>query len=196
MAEAGARAAQCIAATGCRRAVLCGIAGSVGGTLTEGTVAEVVTDAVAGLPGAYAVAYTLPRATALPPVRSLTVSRTGEALHAEGERAAAGNNPADGNTCTANASAGGGEMPLVEQMEGAAVAAACRVFGVGLVHLRAISNRVGAPRAEWRTDEAVEALGREAARLLDADDTQDAGDTGDAGDGIRHPSTNRFTSTI
>lgn len=185
MAEAGARAAQCIAATGCRRAVLCGIAGSVGGTLTEGTVAEVVTDAVAGLPGAYAVAYTLPRATALPPVRSLTVSRTGDALHASAGGAAAGNDSGED-----------WEMPLVEQMEGAAVAAACRVFGVGLVHLRAISNRVGAPRAEWRTDEAVEALGREAARLLDADDTQDAGDTGDAGDGIRHPSTNRFTSTI
>ncbi len=187
MAEAGARAAQCIAATGCRRAVLCGIAGSVGGTLPDGTVAEVVADAVAGLPEAYAVSYRLPRATALPPVRSLTVSRTGDALpYADVGAGDAGN----------TAVSAGGEMPLVEQMEGAAVAAACRAFGVELVHLRAISNRVGASRAEWHTAEAVEALGRWAARLAGEADAHNARDAKAAADDIRHPLTNSFTSTI
>ena len=145
MAEAGAGAARCIVASGCRRAVLCGIAGACDGRLAAGAVVEVVSDAVVGLPAAYAVTYPLPRATRLPTARSLTVSRTGEALHA-GEPAA-------------------DALPSVEQMEGAAVAAVCRAFGVEMVHLRAISNRVGDPRAEWRIGEAVGALGRAAAEV-------------------------------
>lgn len=150
MAEAGARTAQAVAATGCRRAVLCGIAGACDGSLSAGDVVEVALDGVAGLPAAYAATYRMRRITDLPSVRSLTVSRTGEAIRS-GE--ATGDAAAD-------------TLPLVEQMEGAAVAAVCRVLGVEAVHLRAISNRVGDPRSEWRVAEAVEALGRAAAQIV------------------------------
>ena len=151
MAEAGAGAAHCLAATGCRRAVLCGIAGACDDRASVGEAVEVVADAVAGLPAAYFTLYRCPRATELPAVRSLTVSRTGDALR--------------GDTATGDPTLDA--LPLVEQMEGAAVAAACRAFGAEFVHLRAISNRVGDPRAEWRVAEAVEALARAAARLAE-----------------------------
>jgi len=70
-----------------------------------------------------------------------------------------------GDTATGNPTLDA--LPIVEQMEGAAVAAACRAFGAEFVHLRAISNRVGDPRSEWRVAEAVEALARAAARLAE-----------------------------
>ena len=106
---------------------------------------------MAGLPAAYATTYLAERATDLPAVRSLTVCRTGDALR--------------GDTATGDPTLDA--LPLVEQMEGAAVAAACRAFGAEFVHLRAISNRVGDPRSEWRVAEAVEALARAAARLAE-----------------------------
>ena len=151
MAEAGARAAHCLASTGCRRAVLCGIAGACDDRLKVGEAVEVVADGVAGLPAAYAVTYLTERTTELPAVRSLTVNRTGDAVR---DYSAAYGDGTDA-------------LPLVEQMEGAAAAAACRVFGADFVHLRAISNRVGDPRSEWCVAEAVEALGRAAARLAE-----------------------------
>ena len=55
---------------------------------------------------------------------------------------------------------------FVEQMEGAAVAAACRAMGVEeYYHLRAISNYVDDDRSAWRIKEAVEALGERIAEL-------------------------------
>ncbi len=150
-AEAGARAARFIASTGCARAVLCGIAGACDRRTAIGEAVEAVADGVAGLPAAYATTYLAARATDLPAVRSLTVCRTGDALR--------------GDTATGNPTLDA--LPLVEQMEGAAVAAACRAFGAEFVHLRAISNRVGDPRSEWRVAEAVEALARAAARLAE-----------------------------
>ena len=49
---------------------------------------------------------------------------------------------------------------MIEQMEGAAVAAVCEAFSVEYLHLRAISNRVSDERKAWRTAEAIEALAR------------------------------------
>ena len=69
-------------------------------------------------------------------MQSLTVNRTGESL-----------------------SQVAGDVPFIEQMEGAAVAAVCKVWGVEeYYHLRAISNYVDDPRSAWRIGAAVEAL--------------------------------------
>jgi nucleoside phosphorylase len=55
---------------------------------------------------------------------------------------------------------------FVEQMEGAAVAAACRAMGIEeYIHLRAISNYVDDARSAWRIKEAVKALGERIAEL-------------------------------
>ena len=43
-------------------------------------------------------------------------------------------------------------------MEGAAVGAVCRVWGVVYSHLRGVSNRVGEPTQMWRIGESVENL--------------------------------------
>ncbi len=57
---------------------------------------------------------------------------------------------------------------LVETMEGAAVALACRTFGVPLVHLRCVSNLTGErARAGWRCAEAADKARRAAAEVLD-----------------------------
>ena len=85
--------------------------------------------------------------TGLDAVRSFTVNRTGDALRNEAIVA--------------------GDMPVVEQMEGAAVAAAVIALGVeDYCHLRAISNRVGEPFEQWHLGEAVAALGAVAAQLF------------------------------
>ena len=59
----------------------------------------------------------------------------------------------------------GTALPVVEQMEGAAVAAVCRALETEYMHLRAISNHIGDKRSEWRVAEAVEALGAAAAAM-------------------------------
>ena len=74
---------------------------------------------------------------------SLTVSRTGEGL-AETD-----------------------DVAMIEQMEGAAVAAVCEAFSVEYLHLRAISNRVSDERKAWRIAEAIEALVRAVAEQYD-----------------------------
>ena len=148
MAEAAAGAARAIVTLRPRRVVLCGIAGVCGGELRAGEVVEVVEDSVAALPAAYRRSYCTPRRTALAAARAVTVNAVGEALPslprpgAEGER-----------------------LPVVEQMEGASVAAVCAALGVEYMHIRAISNRVGDDRGAWRVADAVEALGTVAAEL-------------------------------
>ena len=145
MAEAGANAAALIARHRPQRVVLCGIAGSCDrGLIKVGDVVQVVRDKVAGLPEKYSLYYTSPNIEGVDHyVNSVTVNRTGESLPA-----AASN------------------IPCIEQMEGAAVAAACRAMGVEeYYHLRAISNYVDDARSAWRIKEAVEALGERIAEL-------------------------------
>ena len=135
MAEAGANAAALIARHRPQRVVLCGIAGSCDrGLIKVGDVVQVVRDKVAGLPEKYSLYYTFPNIEGVDYyVNSVTVNRTGESLPA-----AASN------------------IPCIEQMEGAAVAAACRAMGVEeYIHLRAISNYVDDDRSAWRIKEAV-----------------------------------------
>ncbi|HZO49285.1 MAG TPA: hypothetical protein VFB26_03985 [Gaiellaceae bacterium] len=56
----------------------------------------------------------------------------------------------------------------VEAMEGFAVLRVCQLAGVPAVEVRAISNRLGEPRADWRTDVALDALARALPRLVAA----------------------------
>lgn len=143
MAEAGANAAQAIAQRNPRRVVLCGIAGACDRGLGIGDVVAVVKDRVAGLPRQYAKEYSGSVVDGLCCVQSLSVSHTGEAMSLEADN-----------------------LPAIEQMEGAAVAAACRAFGVGeYFHLRAISNYVDDERSAWRIKEAVNKLGERIAAL-------------------------------
>lgn len=145
IAASAAMATAYIAACEPQRVVLCGIAGACDRSLEVGQVVEVVRDAEAGLPEVYAVRYKMQRVTELQAVESLTVSHSGDSLRYLSS----------------------GDMPCIEQMEGAAVAAACKAMGVReFYHLRAISNRVGDNRSEWRVEEAISALGAAAAELF------------------------------
>lgn len=143
MAEAGASAAALIARHKPRRVVLCGIAGACDKRLCVGDVVAVINDRVAGLPTKYSKDYEGAFVDGMCYVQSFTVSRTGETASLTAE-----------------------DLPAIEQMEGAAVAAACRAFGVEeYIHLRAISNYTDDPRSAWRIREAVEALGAQVAAL-------------------------------
>lgn len=150
MAEAAAGTVRALRVWRPRRAVLCGIAGACDAKLHAGDVVEIVEDSVAALPAAYRLSYRTPRRTLLPAARAVTVNVVGEAVSSLSE-------PQMGNYGTA--------LPVVEQMEGAAVAAVCRELETEYMHLRAISNHVGDKRSEWRVAEAVEALGAAAAAM-------------------------------
>jgi hypothetical protein len=124
--------------------VLCGIAGACDrGLIRVGAVVQVESDRVAGLPEKYSIEYSSSFLEGLCRVQSLTVNRTGESLPIVA-----------------------GNLPCIEQMVGAAVAAVCRAMGVEeYYHLRAISNYVDDDRSAWRIKEAVEALGERIAEL-------------------------------
>ena len=121
-----------------QRVVLCGIAGACDERLSVGQVVEVVEDSEVGLPAIYSTLYTPRRCTSLVEVVAFTVSRCTASL---------GLNVVESAT-----------RPCVEQMEGAAVGAVCKAWGVEYSHLRAISNRVGDERALWQPDEAARRL--------------------------------------
>lgn len=147
MARSAASAASAIFAHNPERVVLCGIAGACDERLSVGQVVEVVQDSEEGLPERFSTNYSREPATALPAVRSLTVSHTGDAMR--------------------NEAIVRGPMPVVEQMEGIAVAAVLTHFDYeNFIHLRAISNRVGESFDKWRVGEAVAALGAVAAQLF------------------------------
>ena len=147
MAEAAAGTAAAIVEHKPERVVLCGIAGACDERLSVGQVVEVLHDRVEGLPDAYVEEYECDRLTGLDFARTLTVSRSGDAMRNEEIVA--------------------GEVPVVEQMEGAAVAAVVIALGVeDYCHIRAISNRVGEPFAQWHVGEAVAALAAVVAQLF------------------------------
>lgn len=146
MAEAAAGTVRALRVWRPRRAVLCGIAGACDGVLHASDVVEIVEDSVAALPAAYRRSYSSPRRTVLKAARAVTVNAVGEALPSLPLQT-------------------GEELPVVEQMEGASVAAVCAALGVEYMHIRAISNRVGDDRGAWRVADAVEALGTVAAEL-------------------------------
>lgn len=146
MSQAAATLSRIIAEEQPERVVLCGIAGACDERLKVGGAVEVVTDCEMGLPNAYAESYKPCRCTELPEVEAFTVSRCGASLE-----------------CGARES----EVPAIEQMEGAAVGAMCRAWGVEYSHLRTISNRVGDARPLWRADEAVEHLAEVLSELYD-----------------------------
>lgn len=132
MSQAAAATARLLADECPKSVVLCGIAGACDEGLEVGSVVEVVEDSEYGLPARYAGRYEPKRLTSLPAVRAFTVSRSGATM-TEAENA-------------------------VEQMEGAAVGAVCRAWGVEYSHLRGVSNRVGEPTQMWRIGESVENL--------------------------------------
>lgn len=143
MSQAAAATARLLADECPQRVVLCGIAGVCNGGMERGSVVEVVEDSEYGLPALYAERYEPQRLTSLPAVKAFTVSRSGASV-AEAE-------------------------PAVEQMEGAAVGAVCRAWGVEYSHLRGISNLVGEPKPMWRIAEAVESLTNVLCELYDSE---------------------------
>ncbi len=156
MAEAAAGTVRALSEVHPCRAVLCGIAGTWDEALHAGDVVEVVEDSVVALPAAYRKSYVSPRRTALAAARAVTVNAVGEAEPSLREGAACGASVPLSPS-----------LPVVEQMEGAAVAAVCEALGVEYIHIRAVSNRVGDERGAWRVAEAVEALGAAAAALCE-----------------------------
>lgn len=147
MAEAAAGTAAAIVEHKPERVVLCGIAGACDERVDVGQVVEVLRDRVEGLPDAYVEEYECDRLTGLDSVHTLTVSRSGDAMRNEALVA--------------------DDVPVVEQMEGASVAAVVIALGVeDYCHIRAISNRVGEPFEQWYVGEAVAALAAVVAQLF------------------------------
>ena len=132
MSQAAAATARLLTDECPKSVVLCGIAGACDEGLEVGSVVEVVEDSEYGLPARYAERYEPKLLTSLPAVRAFTVSRSGATMI--------------------------GAENAVEQMEGAAVGAVCRAWGVEYSHLRGVSNRVGEPTQMWRIGESVENL--------------------------------------
>ena len=147
MAEAGASAAESVARYTPQRVVLAGVAGALGEELQVGECVAVVKDCIVALPKAYRVEYESSVWGDLKPAISFTVNRTGESLPL-----------ADSCEC---------DLPAIEQMEGAAVAAVCHRAGVEFLHLRSISNRVTDARDKWRMPQAIEALTSTLVKIFD-----------------------------
>lgn len=145
MAEAAAMTARYLSLRKPLDVVLCGVAGACDERLTVCQVVEVVYDRIASLPKPFGKEYRMERTTGLDSVEAFTVNATGESLPFLEE----------------------GTLPAVEQMEGAAVAAVCEAMGVEhFHHIRAISNRVGDAREQWRLKEAATALGGVVSQLF------------------------------
>lgn len=113
-----------------RRVVLAGIAGAYDGRVAVGEVVEVTEECCLELPERFLRSYCVEAKTELRAVRSACVHRCVDGV-------------ADAD---------------VENMEGATLFAVAEALGFEAVEVRAISNRVGEPFAEWKVDEALEAL--------------------------------------
>ncbi|MFR9504270.1 MAG: hypothetical protein SNH73_07490 [Rikenellaceae bacterium] len=138
----GVGAAQCAASTahlisrlraqGERKTlILAGIAGSYSlDNVALGEVVEVVSEQIAALPKRFSVTYHAQSKTTLRAVSSNSVNSQGES-------------PTDAD---------------IENMEGAVFMAICQREEVEFIHIRAISNLVGASFAQWSIEEACRAL--------------------------------------
>lgn len=111
------------------RILLAGLAGSYGDCSAKGEVVEVRSEVCSELPERFRREYHNACCTSLRRVRSNTVHRGSESLGSD-----------------------------IENMEGAVLFAAAESLGLRVAEIRAISNRVGEPFAEWRVEEALEAL--------------------------------------
>ncbi len=111
--------------------VLCGIAGAYSAALQIGDVVSVATEHLAGMPAAYKQSYHSNISfDGLSQVVSNTVQSVGMA-------------------------AGDAD---IENMEGAMLFALCQRYDIDCGEIRAISNYVAAPRAEWDIELATENL--------------------------------------
>lgn len=135
MAEIAAGVARAVKAKKPQLVVLAGFAGAYDrSALQRGDVVEVVTECIAGIPERYDHIYeTTAPDTGLPVVQGITVNRSGDGT---GESTASG------------------ELPSIENMEGAAFFAVCEALGVAGCEIRAVSNYVGEPFEEWATEVA------------------------------------------
>lgn len=115
------------------RVVLCGVAGSYDRLLKRGEVVQVLSERIAELPERYAAGY---RAT----------------WHFDRLR------EVDGNTVNCLGAGRKRCTTGIENMEGAAVMALCAAAGIPCGEIRAVSNYVGEPFADWRFGEAVDNL--------------------------------------
>lgn len=113
------------------RLVLAGLAGSYGDSCALGEVVEVRSEVCSELPSRFQREYHNRCCTTLRSVSSNTVHRGGECCGAD-----------------------------IENMEGAAMFALAETLGLSVTEIRAISNRVGEPFAEWKIDEALRALAK------------------------------------
>ena len=117
--------------------VLAGIAGAYG-DIAVGSVVEVVSECCVELPERFREHHRATFCTELLP------TATSNTVHSTG------------------ASAEGAE---VENMEGAALYAVAESLGLSATEIRAISNRVGDHRSQWRIDDATRALARELLKI-------------------------------
>lgn len=118
--------------------ILAGIAGCYSfDSLMAGDVVEVVGEQIYALPEHFRERYEVTPQTHLRAVSSNTVNGSDEGLILLGS---------------------GGEMPDIENMEGAPFFAICKKMGVQALEIRAISNHVGAPFETWSIDEALYSL--------------------------------------
>ena len=128
--ETARTVAQLLAELAPEQVVLCGIAGCYDNRLTVGEVVEVESERTAPLPKGFRAEYRATLSLGLRSVASNTVMSVGEA---------------DGQA-------------EIENMEGASLFALCKGTTTLCGELRAISNRVDAPREEWDIDTALRNL--------------------------------------
>ncbi len=131
-AECAATTADIISKFPKEHLVLAGIAGSYSlSTVGLCEVVEVIETQIEALPERFSASYRTTLLTTLRKVRSNSVNCSSEV---------------------------GSTLSEIEEMEGATFSAVCNRFGVQHSHIRAISNLVGDPFANWRINEACWAL--------------------------------------
>lgn len=118
--------------------ILAGVAGAYGDRADICEVVEVESETTAELPERFAQSYR--------PTRSISTLRRVASNTVHGKGAAPG--------CAA-----------IENMEGATFMAVCTAAGIECAEIRAVSNRVGEPFAEWRFDEATQHLAKALQRI-------------------------------
>ena len=111
--------------------LLAGVAGTYGNRARIGEVVEVESEREAELPERFRMTYR--------PSKPISSLRRVASNTVHGKGAEAGD-------------------AAIENMEGATFMAVCAAAGIACAEIRAVSNRVGEPFAEWHFDEAAERL--------------------------------------